>query len=147
MAEIGFYHLTRHPVARALPPLLGRTLQAGKRAVVRAGAAADIATLDQALWLSTDPDWLPHGTEATGFAADQPIWLTTGNEVPNGATFLFLIGGVAADPAGFERVFDLFDGNDPAAVAAARERWAAAKAALHDLTYWQQTEGGWTKKR
>jgi DNA polymerase-3 subunit chi len=41
----------------------------------------------------------------------------------------------------------MFDGNDPAAVAAARDRWRAAKAAGHALTYWQQTDrGGWAKK-
>jgi len=48
--------------------------------------------------------------------------------------------------AGFERVFDLFDGGDEAAVAAARARWRAAKAAGHDLTYWLQTPRGWEKK-
>ena len=34
----------------------------------------------------------------------------------------------------------MFDGNDEAAVAAARQRWREAKAAGHDLVYWQQTE-------
>jgi DNA polymerase-3 subunit chi len=43
-------------------------------------------------------------------------------------------------------VFDLFDGNNPAAVAAARERWRSAKSAGHTLTYWQQTETGWQSK-
>jgi DNA polymerase-3 subunit chi len=33
MAEIGFYHLVRTSVDQALPPLLGRTLAAGQRAV------------------------------------------------------------------------------------------------------------------
>ena len=48
--------------------------------------------------------------------------------------------------AAFDRVFDLFDGNDPAAVATARERWKAARTGGHELTYWQQTERGWEKK-
>jgi DNA polymerase-3 subunit chi len=43
-------------------------------------------------------------------------------------------------------VFDLFDGNDPVAVEAARERWRAAKAAGHTLTYWQQGTRSWEKK-
>ena len=47
----------------------------------------------------------------------------------------------------FNRCLDLFDGNDELAVAAARERWKAAKAGGHQLTYWQQTErGGWEKR-
>jgi DNA polymerase-3 subunit chi len=43
-------------------------------------------------------------------------------------------------------VFDLFDGGDPAAVAAARQRWTAARAGGHTLTYWQQGPRGWEKK-
>ena len=41
----------------------------------------------------------------------------------------------------------MFDGNDEAAVGAARARWRDYDAAGHALTYWQQTEsGGWEKK-
>jgi len=46
----------------------------------------------------------------------------------------------------FERVFDLFDGGDEAAVVAARGRWTAAKAAGRTLTYWQQAPRVWEKK-
>lgn len=144
MTEIGFYHLTRMSVAEALAPLLGRTLVAGQRAVVR-GDAARIAALDASLWLSANPDWLPHGTASMGFGADQPIWLTEGGDVPNGARFLFLVDDAAADFSRFDRVFDMFDGNDADAVAAARERWRVAKEAGHTLTYWQQGEHGWVK--
>ncbi|MGC9271066.1 DNA polymerase III subunit chi [Acidiphilium sp.] len=146
MAEIGFYHLTRTDVAAALPALLGRTLAAGQRAVVRGQDPALITALDASLWLSTHPDWLPHGSADDGFAAQQPIWLTTGDDVPNQAAYLFLIDGATADLSRFTRVFDLFDGTDSAALAAARGRWVAAKTAGHNLTYWQQADRGWIKK-
>jgi DNA polymerase-3 subunit chi len=145
VTEIGFYHLTRTGPERALPQLLGRTLAAGKRALVLCGGAERVASLDAALW--AEPEWLPHGTEADGDADLQPVWLTTVDEAPNGAKFLFLIDGAqTARLAEFERVFDLFDGNDAAAVQAARGRWAAAKTAGHALTYWQQGPRGWEKK-
>jgi len=147
MAEIGFYHLLRAGPDQALPQLLGRTLAAGQRAVVRLASPERVAALDAALWLCPDPDWLPHGTAESGDAALQPIWLTTEDEAPNGARFLFLIdGATSARLDEFDRVFDLFDGNDPEAVAAARTRWTAAKAAGHTLTYWQQGARGWEKK-
>lgn len=146
MTEIGFYHLTRTGPDQALPALLGRTLAANERAVVRAADEARVAALDAALWASADPDWLPHGTARTGHAALQPIWLTAVDENPNGARFLFLLDGQAAtDLLAWARVFDLFDGRDDAAVAAARTRWTAAKALGAVLTYWQQTERGWSK--
>jgi DNA polymerase-3 subunit chi len=142
-AEIGFYHLTRTGVADALPPLLGRTLNAGKRAVICC-APTRLAALDDALWLCPDPDWLPHA--ATGDASMQPIWITAEDSAPNGAQYLFLLDGAAATLGRYERVFDLFDGADAQAVAAARARWKAAKAEGHSLTYWQQGARGWGKK-
>jgi DNA polymerase III subunit chi len=147
MTAIGFYHLTRTGPEQALPQLLGRTLAAGQQAVVLCADAHRLAALDGALWQCNDPDWLPHGTSADGDAALQPIWLTTEDEAPNGARFLFLIDGARSQRlTEFDRVFDLFDGKDEKAVAAARERWTAAMTAGHTLTYWQQTARGWEKK-
>lgn len=147
MTEVGFYHLTRTGPDEALPALLGRTLAAGERAVVRAGNDARVAALSEALWASQDPDWLPHGSARTGHAALQPIWLTTEGDNPNGARFLFLLDGLACpDLLAWARVFDLFNGGDAAAVTAARGRWSAAKDLGATLAYWQQTERGWSKK-
>lgn len=148
VSAIGFYHLTRSGPDTALPQLLGRTLAFDQRAVVLCGNADRLAALDDALWRCDEPNWLPHGTAADGDAALQPIWLTTTDDAaPNGARFLFLVDGAGTARLGdFDRVFDLFDGTDEAAVAAARQRWVAAKAAGHALTYWQQAERGWEKK-
>ncbi len=147
MAAIGFYHLTRAGADQALPRLLGRTLEGGHRAVVLCADTARVAALDAALWSCRDPAWLPHGTARDGDAGLQPIWLTAEDEAPNGARFLFLLdGATSARLDAFERVFDLFDGRDEVAVAAARLRWQAARAAGHALTYWQQGASGWEKK-
>jgi DNA polymerase-3 subunit chi len=151
MAEYGFYHLTRTPLDQALPKLLGRVLASGGRAMVLLSGAERLEALDASLWTSSDPDWLPHGTPRTGQAEYQPIWLTTEDApeagAPNGARFLFLLEGTeTARPEAFDRILDLFDGGDEAAVAAARQRWRAAKAAGHALTYWQQGPRGWEKK-
>jgi len=145
MTEIGFYHLTRSSAKDALPQLLNRTLSAGERAVVRGANAERIAELNESLWESKD--FLPHGTAEDGDPDLQPIWLTTEDEAPNSAKFLFLIDGATSAHLGdFTRVFDLFDGNDEAQVQAARARWSAAKSAGHTLTYWQQGPNGWQKK-
>jgi DNA polymerase-3 subunit chi len=145
MADIGFYHLTRTDVAAALPALLGRTLAAGERAVILCADTARVAALDDALWLSQNPDWLPHGTAATPHPEWQPIFITPVEINPAGAKFLFLVDGPMADLAAYARVFDLFNGNDEEAVAAARTRWKAAKEAGHGITYWKQGAAGWEK--
>ncbi len=59
MPQVDFYHLSRSGLIAVLPPLLGRTLQAGERAVVLCADAARVAALDAALWLTENPDWLP----------------------------------------------------------------------------------------
>jgi DNA polymerase-3 subunit chi len=145
VTEIGFYHLTRTGPDQALPSLLGRTLASGERAVVLCGSEARVSELDRALWECEEPDWLPHGSARSGNAELQPIWLTTAEERPNGARFLFLLDGREADLASWTRVFDLFDGGSETEVAAARRRWTAAKAGGHALTYWRQGERGWSK--
>ena len=146
--EIGFYHMTRTTLEAALPQMLEKTLERGQRAVVQAGSAERVEALSGWLWTYRDRTFLPHGSAQDGHAALQPVWLTDKDERPNEAQVLFLTDGATSDsPQDFERCAVLFDGNDEAALAAARAQWAGLKDAGHDLTYWQQTdEGRWEKK-
>jgi DNA polymerase III subunit chi len=147
MAEIGFYHLLATPLDRALPRLLERARAQGHRIVVRAASPERVEHLNALLWTYDEAGFLPHGSARDGNPAGQPIWLSDRDENPNGASMLILVDGAEAeDLASFARCADLFDGNDAAAVEAARERWRRAAAAGHSLTYWQQTEAGWEKK-
>ena len=148
MSEIAFYHLQKWPLERALPKLLEKTLEAGKRAVVMAGSEDRVEALNGLLWTYGRDSWLPHGSVRDGSPGEQPIWLTADDENPNGSQFLFLTdGATSANVGDYQRCFELFDGNDPAAVEAARGRWTAYKEAGHTLAYWQQTaEGSWAKK-
>lgn len=142
MPEIGFYHLTRTDELAALPALLTRTLAAGERALVLCGSPERVAAVDDALWRT---EWLPHGTAKTPYPHLQPVFITDMATNPAQANFLFRLDAALADITGFTRVFDLFNGNDEAATAAARTRWAEAKSAGHTITYWKQGETGWVK--
>jgi DNA polymerase III subunit chi len=147
MAEIGFYHLVATPLERALPRLLERAHAQGHRIVVRTGSEERAERLDALLWRYEEASFLPHGTARDGNPVAQPIWLTSRDENPNGASMLVLVDGVeAGDWGSFARGADLFDGNDVAGVDMARRRWRSARAAGHTLTYWRQTETGWERK-
>lgn len=147
MTEVGFYHLVATTLERALPRLLERALVEGHRVVVHAASEERVSHLDVLLWTYNEASFLPHGSARDGNAARQPICLTDRDENPNGATMLVLLDGARSDHVGaFTRCCDMFDGNDPVAVEAARERWSVAKAAGHSLTYWQQTGAGWEKR-
>lgn len=143
MTDIGFYHLQRTGLERALPKLLEKALERGMRAVVLAGSEERVEALNAALWTYEQRSFLPHGSARDGFAEEQPVYLAAAEENPNGATLLILVDGMeAAALSDYERCLDLFDGNDPDAVAAARGRWTKAKEAGHGVTYWQQDEQG-----
>ncbi|WP_137390611.1 DNA polymerase III subunit chi [Rhodoligotrophos defluvii] len=148
MTEVLFYHLERQSLEQMLPVLLSKTLERGWRAVVQAGSPERVEALNTQLWTYAEGSFLPHGSARDGFAAQQPIWLTDGEDCPNGAAVRFLVdGAAAADVSAYVRVVHLFDGRDPEALAHARAQWKAMKAAGHEVTYWQQNEQGrWERK-
>ena len=148
MAEILFYHLERQPLEAALPGLLQRSLERGWRVVVKVGSEERLEALNAHLWSFDDASFLPHGAAADGNAGAQPVFLTTGDDNPNGATVRFLVDGAeAADLSGYERTVFMFDAADSEAVARSRDAWKAARAGGHDATYWRQDENGrWTKQ-
>jgi DNA polymerase-3 subunit chi len=148
MTEILFYHLDRQPLEKVLPELLEKCLERGWRAVVQLGSEERCEALDAHLWTYRDEGFLPHGTARDGHPALQPVWLTTRDDNPNGATVRFLADGAElAEVSSYARVVMLFDGNDQEAVERARAAWSAAKAAGHEATYWQQSaRGRWERK-
>jgi DNA polymerase-3 subunit chi len=146
LTEIRFYHLQRQRLEEALPALLEKARERGHTIVVQAGSPERVKALDTLLWTYRPETFLPHGSAGTGNAAEQPIWLTAGEENPNAADMLVLVDGAEADVAPYAMCCQMFDGLDDAAVAAARQRWTAYKAAGHAITYWQQGDRGWEKK-
>jgi DNA polymerase III subunit chi len=148
MPEVLFYQLDHQPLERVLPNLLERTMERGWRAVVQAGSQERVEALDTLLWTYREESFLPHGTRRDGNAAAHPIYLTSEDDNPNGASVRFLVdGATAAELSAYTRLIYLFDGRDGAALALAREQWKSARDAGCEVTYWQQSpEGRWEKK-
>lgn len=146
--EVLFYHLEQQPLEKVLPALVEKTLERGWRAVVQANSAERLAAIDLALWTYREDSFLAHGTAKDGHVAEQPVYLTTGGETPNGAGVRFLVDGAEAEAfSGFVRIVYMFDGNDAEAVQIARGQWKAAKGAGCPVTYWQQSASGkWERK-
>ena len=148
MVEIAFYQLRRTPLEKALPKLLEKVLESGRRAVVLAASDDRAEALNAALWTYDQGSFLPHGAARDGRPERQPIFLATDDINPNGAQVAVMVDGVApAVPSRFERCLDMFDGTDPAALEAARGRWRAHKDSGDTVTYWEQTQGGAWERR
>ena len=147
MTEIRFYHLQKQRVEHALPALLSKALSTGKRIIVKGTDETRMQQLNEFLW-SYDPNsFLPHGIKKDGFFDNQPIYLTTENDNPNNATILIAIDNVQiAENGQFDLQCIVFDGNHAEQLAQARAQWKVLQENEVQLTYWQQTESGWTEK-
>lgn len=150
MSRVDFYHLQNKRLEDVLPQLLEKTYSLGKNTVVRIGNEERVDFLNSLLWTYDEQSFLPHGSKKDGSADMQPIWLTTEKDNPNNAVFLFLTDGAEAaidEIAAYERVFNIFDGNSPEALAKARNFWKELKQNSADIFYWQQTsDGSWQQK-
>jgi DNA polymerase-3 subunit chi len=149
MGQAYFYHLTRQPLEATLTTLLGKSLAAGWRVVVRGQSRDRLEWLDQKLWLGPEEHFLPHGLSGGAHDAAQPVLLTDQVEVPNEASCVMSIDGAdvsAEEIARFDRVCILFDGHDPAALDHARGQWKRlSDSGVHAL-YWSEESGQWQKK-
>lgn len=149
MSRIDFYHLKKQSLEDVLPKLLNKAYGAEKRIMVKT-TPETVETVNAALWTYSDESFLPHGSKKDGFAEEQPIFIAESDDNTNNAEFLFLINGAETDTecaARFERVFNIFDGNNEEALQQARRMWKNYKDAGFEVCYWQQTDrGAWEQK-
>jgi DNA polymerase-3 subunit chi len=149
VTEIRFYHLEQRRIDQALPPLLERALEEGRRVLVRASSDEMVAALNERLWTYDESSFLPHGAAGDGDPMTQPIFLTSELENPNSATMLVKLSGVEGEAEdAFDLVVLLFDGRDEAALADARGEWRRLKDQGRTISYWRESdEGGWEQAR
>ncbi len=149
MGTVMFFHLMQSAPADTLSVNAPRALGQGWRVLVRGTDRAALDRLDADLWLKGgEESFLPHGLEGGPHDADQPVLLGLGAPV-NGAKVIALVDGAAAtdvEIAMMERVWVLFDGNDPDRLQAARGQWKAMTGAGHAAQYWSEESGRWEKK-
>lgn len=147
MGAVYFYHLTRRSLEGVLPPLLQRSLAQGWRVVVRGRDAVRMSWLDERLWLGPEDEFLPHGLSGGPHDALQPVLLTTDPTLV--ADCLICVDGAAPgveEVRAAERACLIFDGNDAAAVEAARAHWKSLTEAGCAAQYWSEESGSWEKK-
>jgi len=163
---VQFYHLTATPLERALPKLMEKAFTGRFRTLLVAESDARVDQLNQLLWTYDPGSFLPHGSLKEGNAEQQPILLVTSSSFgstegspaagdpllkakDDGKFNLLAItdGTQPEKPEQFERILDIFNGNDAQAVEKARTRWTSYKNAGHNISYLRQNEsGGWEKR-
>jgi len=150
MGRIDFYHLTKSTLEEALPKLVSKAFETGKKIKIKVGNELRVDFLNTSLWTFDEESFLPHGTKKDGFCDMQPIYLSADDENPNEATLLFLTDGADVLPetaSNFERIFYVFAGNNENELSKARTAFKAFKNGF-ERHYWQQTPiGKWEEKQ
>lgn len=141
---INFYQLSKTPIEEALPSLLEKILSTSGKAVVLCRDEKLIKTLDDVLWQVGGTRFIPHGTDNDDFKEQQPVFLTSVNDNPNGAKFLVNVG-VMEDEfyQNFDKTLMLFSQADAKETEAARILWKNLKSSgSAELKYFKQNDKG-----
>ena len=148
MGTAMFYHLTRSSAEDTITSLLGRAVGMGWRVMIRGRDAARLDRLDTYLWLHPENSFLPHGRSGGADDAAHPVLLGDG-PITNAATAMMMLDGAEVsleEARSLTRVWLIFDGDDPAALAAARTQWKTLTDAGIAAQYWSEETGKWQMK-
>lgn len=144
--EIRFYHLLRQNVEQALPGLVDKAMQTGKKILIKTPDQATTDRLDECLWSYDPASFLPHEVADSSQSSLCPVVISDKDQAVGEIEILILVGGARCDQLEeFDLCCQIFDGRDDASVKQARQDWKLFKDQEFDLTYWQQTEKGWAK--
>lgn len=145
MIRVDFYHLQKAPLEHVLPKLCEKAYATGKRIKILLGNEERVEFINSLLWTYAEDSFLPHGSKKDGFVENQPIFISASEENENQAQLLILADGATPSLdvlSQYERILNIFDGNDENALNRARAYWKEIKALNGELHYWQQNERG-----
>ena len=150
MTRIDFYHLQKQTLDQVLPKLVEKAYATGVHIKIKIGNESRVDFINSLLWTYNDESFIPHGSKKEGFAKEQPIWLSSEDDNPNQATMLFLVDGALLpleELTKYERIFNIFDGNDDSSLQQARNFWKTISSSEFELNYYQQDDSGrWNQK-
>jgi DNA polymerase III subunit chi len=149
MTEIRFYHMRRDTAEKTVPDLLGKALAHGHKVLLKLPDATRRGHYDDWLWRYRDDAFLPHAQDGDQNPQAHPIWLSTDNDAPNGATMALAVEGAELPPVDqFKLVCLVFSSENESELARSRVLWKELKQQESvALTYWQQQDNGtWEKQ-
>lgn len=150
MTEIRFYHLLRDTTTKAVPDILTKALAKGIRVLLKLPNEERRKYYDDWLWRFQAESFLPHAQDGDLVPEAHPVWLSTENVAPNGATMAFVIEGAELPPFdSFALICMMFDSENEDRLQQARKLWGDLKKQKDlTLTYWKQGDDGrWVQQK
>ncbi len=146
MPDCLFYRAVRRSTDQILEQLVRKALGDNSRVVICSSNTDRLRRIDDRLWLFDDDAFIPHGLAGSGNDSRQTVLLATTPDNPNGAEILVCLGELALETSridGFSRTCVIFDGGNPAELAAARANWKRVVDAGWSSAYWSDESGKW----
>ncbi|MDR3186920.1 MAG: DNA polymerase III subunit chi [Holosporaceae bacterium] len=143
--EISFYHTASGHLVSSLVRILEKIYVSGQRCLFCSPSEERVKAVDKALWTFSTNAFIPHGDKDFGFCDQQPIYLTSVGENPNGAVVQVLVDAFDYKSYGenFERIFFVFE--DLSQAERAEMLYADLKNNSKNVNYWRQSTKGWEK--
>ena len=145
MTRVDFYHLQKSSLEQVLPKLCEKAYLTGKHIKILLDTDERVEFINSLLWTYNEESFLPHGSKKDGFVEDQPIFISADEDNENQAQILILADGAKPDISyleQFDRILNIFDGNNIEALNSARDYWKQIKSLSWELHYWQQNNSG-----
>lgn len=150
MTEIRFYHLLRDTTTKAIPDIIGKALSRDMRVLLKLPDEERRGFYDDWLWRYSPESFLPHAQDGDPMPETHPVWLSVGNDAPNGAKMAFVVENAELPEfSKFDLICLLFDSENEDRLKSARQRWTELKGRDDiTLTYWQQQDDGrWVQQQ
>ena len=150
MHSINFYHLSRTDTYVALCKLLVKAFEQEINVVVRTNSTEVTDDIDERLWSFDSSSFMPHSKLGDVNNNLSPIYVTSENDNPNNAVYLFILNTSnfsLPEICEFERTFILFNNDDKYFLEIARKLWLDLESFEIDRKYWVQGKQGWELKK
>ena len=149
LTEILFYQASHYSLEEILQKLLAKTLQSKQRVIVRLNDLDYLTFVDNFLWSFSGASFLPHNIMGDPNSSLSPVYLTTGEEVPNAANILILINATKLSLSTFSRFNRsclLFSESNKQCVSEHKKLWELAISDGIPSKFWVQSKTGWKEK-
>lgn len=145
---VRFYQLGATPMEAAMARIIAKAWERGMRVCVVAADPHHAKHLDDFLWSHPSAGlFLPHGVAGAPQDALQPVLIATAPVEGNGATVAVMAcERLLETPQRFDMVVEFVDGSQPDALRASRERFRRYRELGCAMEYWEQGDGGWSRK-
>lgn len=148
LMQATFYEIIVTTLEKTLPKLLEKIYEKGLKTVIRVESEERSKSISNTMWTYSTLSFLPHGSHLCPkeFQSFQPIWITSQEDNPINASILVITDQNTKNIKGYDRILDIYNGNEENAQQMAIERSKIYSSSGYAIDSWEQDlKGSWGK--